>query len=274
MFLTNAMNLQLRGALDVFYTGDELCIPGGPNFDRTFYLSWSVMVGSLAGVLGVSLFQMILSRTWYRRAFWTTTLLQVAAAIVDIAIVERWNRRVGISDKLFYMLGDTIIQEVVFMLDWMPAIVLTSKLCPTGVESTVYALLAGFQNFGASVASALGVLAIDIGGIETPDDAPCDFSNLTWLIIFGHVVLPLLTIPLTFWLIPNARMTDDLIGGLPMAATDDGSDTSDDGAGDKEEGGDASSSSGAEEGVQGRADASRMPGVVAGADGAAGVGML
>lgn len=55
MFLTSAMNLQLRGAFDVFYTGDEVCIPGGPNFDNAFYLSYSVMIGSLAGVAGVSL---------------------------------------------------------------------------------------------------------------------------------------------------------------------------------------------------------------------------
>lgn len=271
MFLTSAMNLQLRGALDVFYTGDEKCLPGGPNFDNTFYLSWSVMVGSIAGVVGVSLFQMILSRTWYRRAFWTTTLLQVVAAIVDIAIVERWNRRAGISDKVFYLLGDTIIQEVVLMLDWMPAIVLTSKLCPLGVESTVYALLAGFQNFGSSVASALGVLALDVGGIKTPDDALCDFSNLTWLIIIGHMVLPLLTIPLTFWLIPNARMTDDLVGGLPMAATNDGADASDNKGASKGGAGDSSSSSGAEQGAEEGADPSRFPGAVVGAEAAGGV---
>lgn len=55
MFLTNAMNLQLRGALDIFYTGNELCLPGGPNFDRRFYLAWSTMLGSIAGAAGVSL---------------------------------------------------------------------------------------------------------------------------------------------------------------------------------------------------------------------------
>ena len=34
------------------------------------------------------------------------------------------------------------------MLDFMPMVVLTSKLCPSKMESTVYALLAGYQNFG------------------------------------------------------------------------------------------------------------------------------
>jgi len=173
------------------------------------------MIGSVAGILGVALFQACLSRSWYRRAFWTTTLLQVAAATVDIVIVQRWNRRVGISDRVFYILGGSMLQEVVYMLDFMPAVVLISKLCPPGVESTVYALLAGFANFGFSVASALGALAIDLFGIRAR--APCDFGKLAWLIFAAKMVLPLLTVPLTFLLIPDARMTDDLVGALTPA---------------------------------------------------------
>lgn len=34
------------------------------------------------------------------------------------------------------------------MLEFMAGVVLTSKLCPRELESTVYALLAGYQNFG------------------------------------------------------------------------------------------------------------------------------
>lgn len=113
-----------------------------------------------------------------------------------------------------------------------PSVVLTSKLCPIGVESTVYALLAGFSNFGRSVGSSLGVLALDIAGIETPRTGACNFDNLPLLLIISHVVLPLLTVPLTFVLIPKAKMTDDLVGGLPMMGGDvvegkDGSDGSD-----------------------------------------------
>ena len=48
----------------------------------------------------------------------------------------------------------------------MPAIILTSKLCPKNMESTVYALLAGFQNFGQSIAQSLGLALQDILGIH------------------------------------------------------------------------------------------------------------
>lgn len=34
------------------------------------------------------------------------------------------------------------------MMEFMPAVILTSKLCPIGIEATMFALLAGFQNFG------------------------------------------------------------------------------------------------------------------------------
>lgn len=101
-----------------------------------------------------------------------------------------------------------------------PPVVLTSKLCPIGVESTLYALLVGFSNFGRSVGSSLGVLALDIAGIKTPKEGACNFENVPLLLVISHVGLPLLTVPLTFELIPKAKMTDDLVGGLPMMGGD------------------------------------------------------
>jgi len=60
----------------------------------------------------------------------------------------------------------------------MPALVLTSKLVPKGLESTVYALLAGFQNFGGVVSSQIGIFATQAVGIKTT--APCNFTNLRY----------------------------------------------------------------------------------------------
>lgn len=73
------------------------------------------------------------------------------------------------------------------MMNVLPAVVLISKLCPPGVEATVYALLAGFTNFG--VASAMGALAVDMAGIKTPGPGggPCNFDCLSLLIAVGHV---------------------------------------------------------------------------------------
>ena len=100
------------------------------------------------------------------------------------------------------------MEQIVGSFELMPAVILTSKLCPKGMEATVYALLAGFQNFGHAISRSVGVYFIEAFGIKTT--APCDFSNLAYVIMVSHMVLPLLSIPLTFVLLPKERMTDKL----------------------------------------------------------------
>merc|ERR1740138_962663 len=106
-----------------------------------------------------------------------------------------------------YMLGDAIIQNVIVMMNFMPAVTLTSKLCPKGAEATVYALLAGFQNFGGQVARSLGSYVMDYSGIKTT--VPCDFSALPMVLFITHMVIPLVCVPLTFVLIPDAYFSTD-----------------------------------------------------------------
>lgn len=209
MFLSSMLYVSLPGALDYWFTADEACVPDGPHFSFTYYVTYASLVGSLAGGLGVAMFQAFLSRGKFRTAFWTTGLVKLAASAFDIFIVMRYNKKLGIPDKLAFMLGDAMIFQVAYTLDFMPAVVLTSKVCPKGVEASVYALLASYQNLGTNVSRTLGVALIDKLGIKTT--VPCDFSNLPKAVLIAHVALPMLIFPLVFILIPDARMTDDLL---------------------------------------------------------------
>ena len=67
----------------------------------------------------------------------------ICAAVLFFA-QNRYNIAWGIPDKWFYMFGDAVIGPAVMMFAFMPAVVLTSKLVPKGLESTTYALLAGW----------------------------------------------------------------------------------------------------------------------------------
>eukprot|EP01134_Creolimax_fragrantissima_P000565 CFRG0565T1 len=213
LFLVASMYVSITGGLDYFYTANQACNPGGPQFDYTYYNTWSIIAQSCFGCLGVLIFQMFLSHWEFRRVFWVTIFLRAFAATVDIIIVQRWNLVVGISDKWMYMIGYNSLYQVIDMLEFMATVVLTTKMCPNKIESTVYALLAGFQNFGKAVSSSIGVVLIQAFGIKTKH--PCDFTNLTALIVLCHIVLPLSCIPLTFILLPKAYMTDtlDMFGG-------------------------------------------------------------
>lgn len=146
----------------------------------------------------------------YRRVFQVTTVLAVVAALSDLVIVKQWNRTyLGISDMITYLFGDAAIQPVVSMLVMMPQGLLNSKLCPEGSEATVFAILAGFQNFGTNIASVLGVEYTEYLGIRA-GTADCNFDQLPLAIVVGHCVLPLIAIPLSIFLIPPNRMDEAL----------------------------------------------------------------
>uniref|UniRef100_A0AAW3AX91 BT1 family n=1 Tax=Leishmania utingensis TaxID=653362 RepID=A0AAW3AX91_9TRYP len=207
-YLQMTVYLQLPGALDSFYLANAECLPDGPHFSYTFYNTVAAVIGNVGGLAGVSAFNYIFSKRSYRLTFCITTVVQIVASLFDIIMVKRWNVHIGIPDHAMYICGDAVVYQVCYMLAWMPMIVLLSRLCPRGSESVVYALMAGFSNLGQSTSSSIGAIIMEYGwGITTTP--PCDFSNVPWLLLVGHIMLPLLVLPLTL-LIPKARICDDL----------------------------------------------------------------
>lgn len=210
LFLNNAFYISLSGALDYFFTADETCVPGGPQFSMTYYITYANVVASFAAIGGIVFFQKYLSHSKFQFAFLFAGFVRIAASLFDYVIVKRYNLLIGLSDRAFFLIGDATIYQAVLMLELMPAVVLTSKVCPPGMEASIYALLASYQNLGQYIAGAVGVALIDWCGIQTT--APCNFEGLPMALIIAHIGMPLLSFPLVFWLIPDIRMTDDVIG--------------------------------------------------------------
>lgn len=209
MFLASASHVSLVGALDYFYTAPKSCVKDAPHFNMTFYVTWSQFAGALASLAAVAIFQGCLQSWRLRPLFWVSTVVRCAAACVDLLIVNRYNVQAGIPDKVAYMLGNNVAAAVAGQLDIMPAVVLTSKLCPPGMEATVYAILAGFQNFGGSVSTAVGSALTSQFKVHADlESGDCNFDGLPGLILLSHVVLPLAVVPFTFILIPDATLKD------------------------------------------------------------------
>eukprot|EP00123_Amoebidium_parasiticum_P007040 comp17831_c0_seq1/m.17974 comp17831_c0_seq1/g.17974 ORF comp17831_c0_seq1/g.17974 comp17831_c0_seq1/m.17974 type:complete len:594 (-) comp17831_c0_seq1:231-2012(-) len=210
-FVSASLYVNISGVLDTFYTATAGCVPDGPQFDQMYYITWSGTVSSVFGVLGGAIFRALMSDWPFRRCFWASWALQASAGLIDIIMTERWNVRAGIPDKVMFMLGYNIIFQIIAMLNLMPGVVLMSKLCPKGMESTLYAMLAGFNNFGANVSRSIGVYMIQALGVSMSNDGPCEYSKLPLLIVVCHIILPALSVPLTFILIPEARLTDPVM---------------------------------------------------------------
>ena len=236
MFLKELCYVQIPGVLDYFYTTDDACLPGGPHFSYSYYQTFTGIVGYVAGGLGVAAFNMWLSDKSLRSVFWSTTALKILASLFDLIMVARWNITVlAIPDYAMFMLGDAVVGQVCSMLDFMPAVILISRMCPRGMEATVYAVLAGFSNFGQTMSRILGLMLTQSLGVVAdvtqpaastsvpgdgipalttlpPPPGKCDWTNAPLLIFICHCLMPLLVFPLAVFLVPNMRANDDQEG--------------------------------------------------------------
>ncbi|MEN9216497.1 MAG: folate/biopterin family MFS transporter [Gloeomargarita sp. HHBFW_bins_162] len=169
-----------------FFVTNELQFP--PEF-----LGRVRLVTSVAALVGVWLFQRYLRDVPIRRMLLWTTVLSSGLGLTSLLLVTHTNRLLGIPDRWF-SLGDSAILTVMGELAFMPVLVLAARLCPPGIEATLFALLMSVLNLAGGVAHELGALLTHLLGITETQ-----FDRL-WLLMTITNLSTLLPLPLLHWL--------------------------------------------------------------------------
>jgi len=186
-------------ALFYFVTND---LGFGPEF-----LGQVRLVTSIASLLGVGIFQVYLRRIPLRPLFGWMTVISAALGLTSLILVYHLNRDWGIDDHWF-SLGDSLVLTVAGQIAFMPVLVLAARLCPPGIEATLFALLMSAFNLAGFLSQELGSLLMHgLGVTET------DFSRLGLLLILTNLST-LLPLPFLGWL-PEESIT---LGGAELEA--------------------------------------------------------
>ncbi|CAN1310431.1 Folate-biopterin transporter 1, chloroplastic, partial [Linum perenne] len=145
------------------------------------------LVTSVASLAGVGLYNGYLKNVSFRKMFLGSTLIGTALGMTQVFLVTGFNRKLGISDEWF-AIGDSLILTVLGQASFMPVLVLAAKLCPEGMEATLFATLMSISNGGSVLGELLGALLTKVFGV-TKDS----FDNLAALIIICNLssLLPL-----------------------------------------------------------------------------------
>ncbi|MGB3300759.1 MAG: folate/biopterin family MFS transporter [Phormidesmis sp.] len=147
------------------------------------------LVTSLASLIGIWVFQRFLKEVSFRKIFGWSTVISAALGMTALLLVTHANRALGIDDHWF-SLGDSLVLTVAGQIAFMPVLVLSARLCPPGVEATLFALLMSVVNLAGLLSHELGALLTHwLAVTET------DFTNL-WLLVLLTNVSTLLPLPL------------------------------------------------------------------------------
>jgi folate/biopterin transporter len=178
-----------------FFTTNDL------NFQPEF-LGRVRLVTSIAALLGIWIFQRFLKAVPFRVIFAWSTVLSSLLGLTTLLLVTHTNRAIGIDDHWF-SLGDSLILTVMGEISFMPVLVLSARICPPGVEATLFALLMSILNLAGLLSHEFGaVLTHWLGVTET------NFDHL-WQLVTLTNLSSLLPLPLLF-LLPNTSSQGEL----------------------------------------------------------------
>ncbi|MEW5305879.1 MAG: hypothetical protein WDW36_008394 [Sanguina aurantia] len=129
-------------------------------------------VGAVAKLAGIYLYNAHLKRVPIKKMLSWAMGLGVVLGSTQLILISGLNRTWGLSDQLF-VLGDSVVLTVLGELSFMPILVLAARLCPEGVEATLFATLMSLLNaggfagsfFGAGLTSAYGVTATNFDSL-------------------------------------------------------------------------------------------------------------
>ncbi|GAB4367362.1 MAG: folate/biopterin family MFS transporter [Elainellaceae cyanobacterium] len=176
-----------------FFTTNEL------GFQPEF-LGRVRLVTSVASLVGIWMFQRFFRAVPFRTFFGWTTVISTVLGMTMLLLVTHANRAIGIDDHWF-SLGDSLILTVMGQIAYMPVLVLAARLCPPGVEATLFALLMSVTNLAGLLSYEFGALLTQwLGVTET------NFENL-WLLVLITNLSTLLPLPF-LGLLPNAQASE------------------------------------------------------------------
>ncbi|MEB3883452.1 folate/biopterin family MFS transporter [Lyngbya sp. CCY1209] len=151
------------------------------------------LVTSIAALIGIWLFQRFFKSVPFRKIFLGSTIISAVLGMSVLLLVTHANRALGIDDRWF-SLGDSLILTVAGEIAYMPVLVLAARLCPPGVEATLFALLMSISNLARLLSHESGALLTHLLGVTETN-----FDNL-WLLLTITNLSTLLPLPLIHWL--------------------------------------------------------------------------
>lgn len=138
------------------------------------------VMGHVVAIIGTMLYKRFLRNVSFQKIFGYSIFISFLLENTLLLLVFHVNRQWGIPDYAFAFI-ERIVLTLVSQFITMPMVVLGARLCPVGIEGTLYALLMSISNIGGVVSSEWGSLLTNMFGVTGTQ-----FQNLWKLMLLCH----------------------------------------------------------------------------------------
>nr|XP_043608492.1 probable folate-biopterin transporter 6 [Erigeron canadensis] len=195
MYLSLALSFSTHEGQFYWYTDPK----AGPAFSQEL-VGMVHAIGALASIVGVLVYHKLLKDYPFRKLLFFAQLVYGLSGFLDLMFILRWNLALGLPDYLFVVLEECV-SRIVARVRWMPMVVLSTSLCPIGIEGTFFALLMSIDSLGSLSSKWGGAIVLHVFHVTRTD-----FTNL-WLVILIRNLMRIITLGFIF-LVPNTGRLD------------------------------------------------------------------
>ena len=200
LFLFIWRSTPTSGGAFSYYLIDEL------HFDPEFFGRLAV-ISRFMGIAGVLIFRKWLIAIPLKRLLFTIVIASIVLSLPTLGLVYGWYNILGVSPKLFAM-ADTLITAPLSEIGFLPLLVLVARICPKGIEATVFAVLASIMNIGLAISDMGGAALVHLFDVhQATETLAANYTNLDkvlWIAILSSV-LPLPLLPF----LPDTRAEEE-----------------------------------------------------------------
>ncbi|KAL8201270.1 hypothetical protein R6Q57_012609 [Mikania cordata] len=132
MYLSLALSISTHEGQFYWYTDPN----AGPAFSQEL-VGMVHAIGALAAIVGVLIYHKLFKNYPFRKLLFFAQLVYGLSGFLDLMFILRWNLVLGLPDYLFVIIEECV-SRVVSKVRWMPMIVLSTSLCPLGIEGTFF----------------------------------------------------------------------------------------------------------------------------------------
>ena len=106
-------------------------------------------------MLGAVFFRLKLRKVSFRFIFYGGIFLLSIMRLFQLVLICQWNRKLKVSDIVFAV-AEGVAFSLIAQVMTMPICVLGARLCPKGVEASLYSTIMSVSNLGGLVSSYTG----------------------------------------------------------------------------------------------------------------------
>lgn len=196
-----------------FFSDSPEAYPDGPHFSAYILATALPLVSLGFSFLGTFLYVKFMPNWKYRFVITLNIAIMSTLNFFDVVFFLRWNKRIGIPDLVF-LLGAQALPSAFVIMTNMPLSILMNQLTPHKIEATAMAIMTCCQTFGQNAGKNMGSLVNAYLGVN-PSGQPGDAEQFKYLWVNPVLNIALSVVvawPLVFFMIPDARQTDNLSG--------------------------------------------------------------